>query len=113
MLWDLDYITIYVFTNRKFFFVLKKCTFPSLRYKLVCSYQKDSSHSAHHKYIMNKHPCYKPHLIIYTLGKKLGNTLISFKLFSLWQNILKDFENASPRLNSLVHEPRDNWYCIS
>ena len=27
-----------------------------------------------------------PSLIIYTLGKKLGNTLISFKLFSLWQN---------------------------
>ena len=28
-----------------------------------------------------------PYTGIYTLGKKLGNTLISFKLFSFWQNI--------------------------
>ena len=35
----------------------------------------------------------------------------------LMGNILKDFENASPKLNPLFHKPseclRDNYYCIS
>ena len=34
-----------------------------------------------------------------------------------WSHILKDFENASPRLNPLFHKlwkcQRDNYYCIS